>query len=382
MSQTQSQATEASPSKQQILSQFPDPVHNTAQAVGDASRHTDARSIREYHGVPAYDPDAARYDHLLPNVLEYAWDCGTGRIAGGTDLLTTGKPGSGKSTFGNHLVTRALGVNDAKAVWRASPSRSEWLPLAPWTTLCLPSGLPVQIQLEPQRPTEPSFEITLDELEEHIVREVRRYDSPRHLNEDVLQPGQLHVVYPDPLMRGCQDAYERSPEKRYDAPPDRPLFHESDPSLHWWFGWVLDRIESGPHDWTTLILDEIGDIAPQSAKKDSYGSYQKVELLQDCWVDARKKGLSIYSFGHSETDIHQMIRHKLRWRVSMNSTANPTSKGSVVGFDAVPMNYDVCSSLDVGEALIFNEQNFEKISWPNYAIPPDYKLELSVGGGR
>lgn len=372
----------ASTSKQELLDRFRDPHRGSVEQTDNGHRHHDHTDIRRKHGVPEYDPDAAEYEHLLPNVLEYGWDPESGRIAGGTDLLGTGKPGSGKSTMLNHLATRALEINQSKVVWRASGARCEWLPLAPWATLCLPADLDVDARLVPQRPTNRAFDVTLDELEQHIVREIVRYETPRHLNDELIESGQFHVVYPDPLMRGCQAAYERSAEKQYDSPTNRPLFHESDPSKHWWFGWVLDRIEGGPHDWTTLILDEIGDVAPQSAKKDQYGSYQKVELLRDCWVDARKKGLSIYAFGHSETDIHQFIRHKIRWRVSMNSTANPTSKGRTVGFDAVPMKYDLCSSMDVGEALIYNEQNFEKISWPNYTAGPDYKLEISFGGGR
>jgi energy-coupling factor transporter ATP-binding protein EcfA2 len=374
--------TTARTGKAQLLEAFPQPEYSwqTREFTGDETRHSDARNIRGHFHIPRYDPSAFEYPNIVPNILEYQWDADADQIAGGTDLLGTGKPGSGKSTLLNHLALRASEINRSKVVWRASTSRSEWLPLGPWVKLCLPAGTDPTAQLVPRVPTDPQVELSIADLEGTVVREVAYYDSVRDLNETVLERGKLHVVYPDPKMRGCQAAYERSEEKQYDAPTGRSLFDSQDPSTHFWFGWVLDRVERGPHDWTTLILDEIGDIAPQSARKDDYGTYQKIELLRDCWVDARKKGLSIYAFGHAETDIHQFIRHKIRWRIAMNGSANPTSKNDVVGFDSIPMEEPQTKHFDVGEALAYNERNFEKIAWPNYEAPVDHKLELRLGG--
>lgn len=367
--------------KSEFLDKFRRPEHRTIQADNGRRTWTDARSIREEFGVAPYDGSAFTYGNLVPNVIEKTWDPDAGRIGGGTDLLATGKPGSGKSTFADHLALREIEVPEAKVVWRASTSRSEWLPLAPWTTLALPKGVDYEAIFEPRDPSDAEVTLDLDELEEYVVRSIERYDDPRDLNRNILKPAQIHVVYPDPGMRGLQDIYEAAEDKQYDPPTDRPLFHESDPSTHWWFGWILGRIEHGPYDWTSLILDEIGDIASEDARKDSYGTYQKVELLKDAWVDARKKGLSIYAFGHSERDIHNMIRHKIRWRVAMNATANPTTKSEVVGFGRVPMNTDMASRMNVGEALFWNEQNFEKIAWPDYPAAVSHKLKLSKVGG-
>jgi len=78
-------------------------------------------------------------------------------------------------------------------------------------------------------------------------RVVRFYSDPVELDRS-LDEGRLHVVYPDLLMRGCRAVYEQSPEKQYDAPPKRDaLFHESDPASHWWFAWLLSRVDHGPH---------------------------------------------------------------------------------------------------------------------------------------
>ena len=369
-------ATEAQ--KAAVLDQFEDPVRTTYQATGNSSRWTDARYMREAFGIPPWDADRFDYPGVIPNCWEHSWEAGGDRIAGGTDFLARGKPGQGKSTLANYVAIRQIEVNDEKVVWRGSSSRSEWLPLAPWTVLCLPESVPISARLESKDPTEPAVVLDRDELEE-IVREVRTYADPVDLNRQ-LDEGAFHVVYPDPLMRGCQEVYEASPERQYDTPPSRDtLFDEADPASHWWFAWVLARVEHGPHHWTTWIADEIGDIAPQSAQKDQFGTYQKVQLLKDTWVDARKFGLSIFLFGHSEVDIHQSVRHKIRWRIQMPGTSNPTSKNDVVGFESVPMDYDVCSHYDIGKALMYTETNFEPFRWKDVPAPTDYKLKLEVG---
>lgn len=377
-----SKATNTTITKSEFLAQFKDPARKTIQAdENPRAQWTDARDIREHHGIAPFDADAYNQPALWPNLIDKRWTASQNKLAGGSDLLTVGKPGTGKSTLANHIATREMEVPAAKVVWRASTSRSEWLPLAPWATLCLPSGVDYQARFVPRIPTEPEFVVSLDELTDHVVRDIVRYDDPRHLNEQLLGEGQLHVVYPDPAMSGIQEIYENIDSKQYDAPPDRPLFDPEDPSNHWWFGWILARVEHGPHDWTSLILDEIGDICPQNCRKDQFGTYQKVQLLKDVWVDARKMGLSIFAFGHAEGDIHQMIRHKIRWRFSMNGSANPTSKSEVVGFNDVPMDFSgLTSRMKIGRGLVWNENTFEKIIWDDYEAAGNHKLKLEEVG--
>lgn len=369
--------------KRSLLEEFRPPEPRTIQG-GEGSEWSDARSIREdVEGLGAYNPSSfkAESEAIVEDMLELTHDPGPDRFGGGTDCLATGKPGTGKSTLANHLAVRSIEINDAKLVWRGSPSRSEWLPLAPWTTLCLPAEVEIEAEFVPRDPTDETIRVSLDELEEHVVREIKRYRDPSDLNQRILTPGAIHVVYPDPQMRGLEAIYRDSEEKRYQTPDGRDqLFAAEDPSNHWWFGWVLARVEHGPHDWTTLILDEIGDIAPESARKDAFGTYQKIELLRDCWVDARKMGLSIFAFGHSEADIHNMVRRKLRWRIQMNQSSNPTSASDVIGFKSVPMNTDLTSGMEVGEALVYTENNFNSISWPAYPTPVSHKLKIKTVG--
>lgn len=346
----------------------------TAQYQNDDRLHSDADSIRRYFGVNAYERDRYRFPHVFPNMLEHVWDgdpVGAEQDKGGTDCLIRGKPGRGKSTLLLHLSLRLLEINNEKVVWRGSTTRSEWLPFAPWTKLCLPEGVDVSARLEPKDPTDD----VIDDVDlTDVVREVVRYKNPEHLNREILTPGQFHVVMPDPQMQGCQRIYEEASEKEYEDLE----FGVEDPDNHWWFAWLLARTELGPHDWTTLIFDEIGDLAPQSARKDDYGSYQKVELLKDVFVDARKFGLSLFTAGHTEQDIHQMIRHKIRWRIQTPQESNPTSKNDIVGFNQIPMETDIMSNAQIGTILAYNERNFEKLSYPHYPSPVDYSLKISM----
>ncbi|MFD1599370.1 ATP-binding protein [Halobellus rarus] len=372
----------SSDAKDSVLDEFREPIRNTQQATRDSRRHTDARSMREAFGIPRWDRDRFEYASVMPDCFEHSWDAPPNESNGGTDFLARGKPGKGKSTLANYLAVRQLELNDEKVVWRGSASRSEWLPLSPWTRLCLPEGVDVTARLEGKDPTQPPVELDVDELEE-IVREVVRYRDPVHLNQELLKPGMFHVVYPDPRMRGCQAVYEDSPERTVETPASRDeLFAAGDPAGHWWFAWALSRVEHGPHHWTTWICDEIGDLCPQSAKKDAFGSYQKVELLKDTWVDLRKFGVSVFAFAHSEKDVHQMIRHKLRWRIQMPGTANPTKAGDIVGFESIPMHSDMTSRMPVGQALMYTETRFEKFGWKDMPSASDYKLKIRLEEGR
>ena len=359
-----------------ILDDFQSPDNESWQATGDKNRHSDANDMRMRHGIPPWDPEAFDYD-VVPDLLTHSYDPAGDRAEGGTDVFIRGKPGAGKSTLLNYFVCRLIGINDESVFWRASSSRSEWLPLAPWTTLWLPAGAEIDAKLAGRDPTERSVEVGVDELEE-IVREVKRYRSPRDLL-DRAGRSRLHVVYPDPLMRGCNAAVRAASDKAYEPPSGREeLFAPEDPDLHWWIGWFLERVENGPHHFTTWICDEIGDLLPQDAQKDAYGTYQKVELTKDTWVDARKHGVTVFGAGHSDKDLHSKIRRKLRWRIQMPRQANPTSAGNVVGFDSIPMNSDMTSRMPIGRALVYTETNFSKIRWKDMQSPTSHKLKISV----
>lgn len=375
--------------KEEVLESFPDPHTSSRQYTGDARHHEDWENIArvfsvpraalwdvytetEASGLPNVEAGQLKLEkELIPNFTHHAWDYDDQTmIAGGTDFLAVGPPGSGKSTLALNHSLRLMEENNERVVWRASTARSEWLPFAPWACVCLPEGVDITARFVPKAKTQQGFEVDLED----VVREVVRYRNPHHLNHELLTEGQFHVVYPDPKMRGLQSVYESTQEKQYDELE----FTEDDPLNHWWFGYILSRIEEGPYQWTSLIFDEIGDIAPEAARNDEYAHYQKVEMLKDSMVDARKKGLSIFMFGHTESDIHSMVRRKIRWRIAMAGKANPTRGSQVVGFNAVPMDSDITAELDVGTMVPYNESRFE---WPgvqfaNYPDPVDMKLKV------
>ncbi|MFC7076083.1 ATP-binding protein [Haloarcula halophila] len=377
-------------SKAEVLDAIPDPHTSSRQYTGDQRRHDDYEDICREFGVKQRalwdvytESEARQYGHveagelklekyLVPNYTHHAWEYDdTKMLAGGTDFLAVGPPGSGKSTMALNHTVRLLEENDEKVVWRASTARSEWLPFAPWARVCLPEGVDVSARFVPKVPTQEGFDVDLEE----IVREVVRYRSPTHLNQELLKEGQFHVVYPDPKMRGIQSIYEATQEKQYDGLE----FSAEDPLNHWWFGYILARVERGPYHWTSLMFDEIGDIAPEAARNDEYAHYQKVELFKDCMVDARKTGLSIFMFGHTESDIHSMIRRKIRWRVAMSGKANPTKSSQVVGFNNVPMNENLASNQEVGWMMPYNESRFDYpgVRFANFPDPVDMTLKVS-----
>ena len=150
--------------KRRVLDEFREPISLT--------RWTDARSMREEFGMAAWDRSAFDFPSVIPNCIEHSWNSSVDEVDGGTDWLARGKPGTGKSTLANYLVVRLLEVNDEKVVWRGSSSRSEWLPLAPWTTLYLPDGVDISARHEQKGRRSDPVDLALEERTA-IGREVR-----------------------------------------------------------------------------------------------------------------------------------------------------------------------------------------------------------------
>jgi len=338
------------------------------------SRHSDAESMRREFGLRMFDAEIFDYETVAPGCLKHSRDNSAWSAAGGTDFMGFGAPGAGKSTLGLHWSINLLDVNNRPGmkeavVWRASESRSEWTPLAPWATVCLPASCEVDVRLDSTHDGS-SRDVELEE----VVREVVYYEDPEDLFERCIEPGRFHVVYPDPAMRGCQDLYERSP-KRYNL-----KFQEGDPVGHWWIACALARVEHGPFDvFVSFILDEVGDFLSQDASKDTFSTYQKVNLFQDIYVDARKYGVSFFSFGHSRAAVHSKIRRKVRWEITMNGLANPVKDSQVVGDRSVPMNTDLSSSLPTGKGVMWTGTNFcYPFAWQNVPKWTDEELRVSL----
>jgi energy-coupling factor transporter ATP-binding protein EcfA2 len=346
-----------------------EPKTNTGTFLG-TSRHTDAESIRRKFGIGKFDPAAFDYPSVIPGLLMHAKDNSAYSAAGGTDALIQGPMGAGKSTLLKVLAAHLMDLNDEAVVWRGSESRSEWTAFAPWAKVCLPASCEVEATLDATDGSEGyPREVDLEE----IAREVVYYDDPMDLCQNHLEEGKFHVVYPDPSMTGCQDLYERSPKRK-----DGLEFTPEDPVNHWWVAFMLARVEHGPYFWTTLIIDEVGDIIPQSASKDKFATYQKVELYRDLFIDSRKFNLSVFHAGQNTMDAHEKARRKHRWRATLNGRANPTRASQVVGVNRVPMETDLTSDMPTGRGLLWTETNFAAFSWVDVPKPTAEELRVEL----
>jgi hypothetical protein len=156
------------------------------------------------------------------------------------------------------------------------------------------------------------------------------------------------------------------------------------PTVHWWFAYLVSKLEHGPYDWTTLMFDECADLAPQSAANGQNQTYTKVEALRRVMAHSRKHYLSIFFFGHHERNVHDKIRRTIQWRIAMpDGTANPNqgdNHNSPVGFNQIPMYADMLSMQDPGRALCWTETNFTRFEWkdvPKFGADKDRWLKIS-----
>jgi len=293
---------------------------------------------------------------------------------GGTDWLAYGPKGSGKSTMTAAMLVRNLEINRDAAVWRGTSARTEWLPLRAWARLCLPAGLEVEAKLDPPADDLDPVEIDL----ERMVHEVVRYEDIRDLNHNVLEEGHFHVVYPDPRFRGATAAYQEADEIQeiehhspWDVLEDDELERtDVTPSKMWWFAWAIDKIDHGPPIWTSWYCDEVGNLMPEHADNDYHRLYDRISAYRDKYVDARRNKFSDYGIGHETGDLHNMMRKKKRWQITLAGIDNPT--GKTVGMGDAPMTNNYTQQMQLGQALSWNSQNFAEMSWSD--VPSEFKV--------
>lgn len=301
-------------------------------------------------------------------------------IEGGSDMHIVGEPGAGKSTLFNSMAMWLMQLNNETVLWADSLAsggtneRTEWLPLAPYATIAIPAGIPVTVRIVPEDPTVETFEVGI----EAICRDVIRYESVRDLNRQLL-PGQFVVVYPDPLHRGCEDVSEFSyhPPSRVDSDddnaPDNPT-----PANQWWFAWFASRISYADFNhWTSVFIDEAGNIFDPDASKGTHDTYDKLTWFAKKFADARKKGTSVFTATHALSEEHQAKRKKQRWWMTMNGTSPPIGK-TLPGDKKCPMPDDYASNMDDGEGQAWTTTNYASVSWPNLKRDARLDAEISI----
>jgi len=353
-------------------------IKNPQEEYDTCENWSDARAIREVFGVPSWHKEEEQFEsneHPYPNAIVHETDGEKYGHVGGTNWLALGEKGSGKSTLGLHLATRLMEANDETVVWRASPDRSEWLPLKAWATVYLPAGCDIEARWKSRdiRADIAGEEANLSEE----VREVRHYDGLEDLLS-MFEPHEFAVVYPDPEFRGCTEVMSESgyspheveyvSKRQAEAEEDA----EKTPLVHWWFAFCVARLEYGPYGWLSLIFDEVADLAPDGARADRAQTYEKVVSLRRVMADSRKYYFSLFFFAHHEENLHSKIRRTIQWRVNMpDGTANPcqSNKDSApVGFRQIPMRFDMMSQQQVGRGLCWTETNFTRFSWGDYPV--------------
>ena len=340
-------------------------------------RHNDVDEIKRKFGLDTFDPSQfSALNKPYPNCLvhEPPGESEWGHV-GGTNFLAVGEKGSGKSTLGLFWAARLMELNDEAVVWRGSSSRSEWLPFKYWTKLLLPKNADVEAAWKPRDIRAQNAGEDADIRE--IVREVEYYEDVEDLN-DRLEPGKFHVVYPDPTFTGCEEVMRDSDFSKKPV-PFTPVAEAEDgedatPLVHWWFAWMVAKLEYGPYDWTSLIFDEAADLAPDDARADADETYEKVQALRRVMADSRKFYFSLFFFAHHEVNLHSKIRRTVQWRVSLaDETANPCRTANdrpPLGFNAIPMEQDQLSFRNVGHGLLWTEQRFSRFRWDDIPVDP------------
>ncbi|MFC7137571.1 hypothetical protein ACFQRB_16225 [Halobaculum litoreum] len=87
----------------------------------------------------------------------------------------------------------------------------------------------------------------------------------------------------------------------------------------------------------------------------------------------------MFGYGHSDVDFHEKVKRKVRWRITMNGTANPTRASQVVGVGNVPMNTDLTSHLKTGKCVMWTEQRFcYPLAWGDIPKPTDEELRVRL----
>jgi len=387
--------------------------HNTAPGYWKP----DAYEIRQYYGIPEFDPNAFDHSHpenpenvrmVYPDLVCHEAKARALDSNRGTDCLIKGDRDAGKTTFAHSLAVRLMedyhGIevgdhpesdrsaaeiedhNDHIVVWRGSSERSGWLRFKKWTTLYLPAHGDVEARWmnESDQPTE-----SIDDLEA-IVRDVVYYEDVYDLLDKLGEgkTGTFNVVYPDPSFTGCERVMRETDRvagtPRYRSESETGQDEEPTSVYHWWFAFLVARTEYGPMEWMALIFDEANDLLPSDASNDDDDHAKKIELLRSIWASSRKRLLSMFWFVHHEEAIHPKIRREVKWRIDMpDDEPNPRMKrkSSIpVGLGKVPMIADITSKFNKGRALCYTASAFTLFSWTDIpGFPEEDDRWLNVG---
>ena len=290
---------------------------------------------------------------------------------GGTDIWAHSKPGGGKTSFANVVGgIRMPEINNETLLWMLTLDELECLPLAPYMTVAVPEGIEYEVHAKPRNPTLPTTEIELTD----VFRDTIEYRTPRDLMTKIV-PGGLYAVLPDPLFRGCekQTTATYTPAREADEPAEVTPLRDVN------FAFMDTRAKDDEflHS-TTMVLDEFSDLVPLNPEADENDENRKVKGYPVSQGKGRKKNLSTMTLSHSVARVDEGVREKTRWFVTMPKTPPPSSSLSGIGNVPIDKHYVNRFADRTGRAVIWRDQNYTPIEWPNPYRSYTFRGEISV----
>ena len=352
------------------------PVYRYPSAYLDAIIHVDDAELWALEEGRTDDDIIAEQPRTRRKVLEWLAREENEHVLtamgdGGTDIWAHSKPGGGKTSFANVVGgIRMPEINNETVLWMLTLDELECLPLAPYMTVAVPAGVEYEVHAKPRNPTLPTTEIELTD----VFRDTLEYTTPRDLMSKIV-PGGLYAVLPDPLFRGC----EKQTMTTYTAARDADEPAEVTPLRDVNFAFMDTRAKDDEflHS-TTIVLDEFSDLVPLNPEADENDQNRKVKGYPVSQGKGRKKNLSTMTLSHSVARVDEGVREKTRWFVTMPKTPPPNSSLSGIGNVPVDKNYVNQFADRTGRAVIWRDQNYAPIEWPNPYRNYEFRGEISV----
>lgn len=269
---------------------------------------------------------ARNYDTVYRNLLARKTDFG------GHPLLAVGRQGSGKTSFLIHYYRRQRNFNEVEErfFWRGM-RKCQFTKVPEWekdrVQLFKLEGLTLKFY-------EGSKELPQDEFN------VTRFSNYKDLWQKA-DPGDLNVVYlPNPT-----DFMDL-------------------------LAWLVDYPRKG---WASLFLDEIEDVAPDTASGDLW---KKVGNFSDSVKECRKTQTSMLGATQTAAEFDWRPRRKVSY--FLMCPGSPSINETRVWQRAIDGLKDhELSNIEIGEAwLASRNSNFEKIGFPGY--PARRKLKVRI----
>jgi len=356
------------------------PVYRYPSAYLDALIHVDDAELWALEEGRTDDDIIADQQRTRREVLEWLAKPENSHVLkamgdGGTDIWAHSKPGGGKTSFANVIGgIRMPEINNETLLWMLTLDELECLPLAPYMTVAVPEGIEYEVHAKPRNPTLPTTEIELTD----VFRDTIEYSTSRDLMTKIV-PGGLYAVLPDPLFRGCekQTTATYTPAREADDPAEVTPLRDVN------FAFMDTRAKDDEflHS-TTMVHDEFSDLVPLNPEADENDQNRKVKGYPVSQGKGRKKNLSTMTLSHSVARVDEGVREKTRWFVTMPKTPPPSASLSGIGNVPIDKHYINRFANRAGRAVIWRDQNYTPIEWPNPYRNFEFRGEISVNYPR